>query len=421
VKTSRLAILALAACIAIGGAAAMTPARAQTPAPGTVLLKDSLAEAASGVFPAGSRSGGKTAYVDGEFQMALSERADIVGVIPLMASDASLEYDARLVGDPTGQHIAAFCRARPGDGGLSGYEWMIWPWTGTQALFRLDQGQVLTLVPSTRAAGLLGDNRSYHFQLTCAGDTIAMSINGTNLATVHDSQYRDGQFAMIAGTGDAQTMDARFRNLVITAASAPQAGPTAPAGTVLKSDNFTDPATGILPLATASPKDWDLGYVDGEYRIAKVNPTAGPPGATVGSFGDSTVAVDARLLGDPTGKFVQMSCRRSGNPSTIGDYTLTVSPFDGSFDLRRFNPDGSHVDLAPQQPSTVIRLGNETNHIELTCAGSTIAASINGTQVASVTDDTYKAGATTVGTGVFANFPRVAVEMRLKSLVVTQR
>jgi len=54
-------------------------------------------------------------------------------------------------------------------------------------------------------------------ELSCAGRTIAASINGTLVASLDDGTYRQGRFWLSAGSfPDSHTQaDARFDNLAV--------------------------------------------------------------------------------------------------------------------------------------------------------------------------------------------------------------
>ena len=97
--------------------------------------------------------------------------------------------------------------------------------------------------------------------------------------------------------------------------------------------------------------------------------------------------------------------------------TFFVDPAAGSFRLFRRDGPVAAVDLAPLQQSAAIRPGTAVNRLELSCAGSTISASINGVQVATAQDSAYRGGGMWFGTGTAGS----AGEVRFDNLVVTQR
>ena len=122
------------------------------------------------------------------------------------------------------------------------------------------------------------------------------------------------------------------------------------------------------------------------------------------------MAVEARLAGDAAGRIISVGCRAN----LAGSYELIVDPTNGTFALQR---SGSRfMSLTGTRPSNAIARGTATNRIELSCAGSTITASINGTQVASIQGTTHKSGSLWIGAG-----STTTVEARLDSLIIFKR
>src|SRR5262249_38395584 len=107
------------------------------------------------------------------------------------------------------------------------------------------------------------------------------------------------------------------------------------------------------------------------------------------------------------------------DPENDSGYRLTINPDDRTFLLRRWD-DGKPVELMPWTNSDAIRGGAQNNRVELGCQGSTISARINGMQVASVQDSTYREGRLWMGAGAFSGQPSRA-EARFKSLIVMGR
>jgi hypothetical protein len=186
------------------------------------------------------------------------------------------------------------------------------------------------------------------------------------------------------------------------------------AGIVLLADSFDDAAGGFLPASAPDGAPFRLGYVDGEYEIA------GPRGGFValpGTLRDSSMAVDARLVGDPVGRAIGIACRASEQ----GWYQVTLQPDTRSFSLAKFSFSDAATVLIPDQTSPAILRGNAVNHLELACARTTLAATANGSLLGSVEDDTYREGwfqISVLGTG---NVGTDEIALRLDNLVVSQR
>jgi hypothetical protein len=95
-------------------------------------------------------------------------------------------------------------------------------------------------------------------------------------------------------------------------------------------------------------------------------------------------------------------------------YALLAVPATGQFALSNF--DGYRwIHLVPFRPSDAVRRGTASNHLELTCAGSTLVGRINGTEVASVQDVTYSSGYVAV---VVSHDEGIPLEARFDNLIV---
>jgi hypothetical protein len=84
---------------------------------------------------------------------------------------------------------------------------------------------------------------------------------------------------------------------------------------------------------------------------------------------------------------------------------------------------GPAIALVPFQPSGLSRGANAVNRLELSCVGSTIAASINGTAFVAVEDATHASGSLVLGINTLSAQPVAPPgpsELRLRNLRVTQ-
>jgi hypothetical protein len=182
---------------------------------------------------------------------------------------------------------------------------------------------------------------------------------------------------------------------------------------VTLSDDFEDPAAGVLPEATLDPLVMARRYEAGEYVLEKLDPmstqiaTADVPGI----YGDATISLDVRLAGDPTGRSIALGCRRQADSS---HYRLTLFPDTGEFLLARW--DGStRIALAGATASAML-LGNATNHVELGCVEETIWVTVNDQVVVSVEDGSYRQGRMWIG--VYGS--AVTADARFDNLLVRQ-
>jgi len=185
-------------------------------------------------------------------------------------------------------------------------------------------------------------------------------------------------------------------------------------GAVVLTDSFDNPAAGRLASQSDDPAV-EQGYVEGEYQI-RLTSAAKPFRAVAASsaFADLQVAVDARLAEDTEGRWVGVACRLNPKDGTAQFYALLAAPSTGQFALSSF--DGYRwIHLIPFQSSDAVRRGNASNHLELTCAGPSLVARINGIEVGSAVDRTYESGFVAV---VLGRNDAVPAEARFDNLIV---
>jgi hypothetical protein len=130
-------------------------------------------------------------------------------------------------------------------------------------------------------------------------------------------------------------------------------------------------------------------------------------------YTDASIAVDVRLVGETASRYVGVGCRQPAPPE-YGGYRLMVAPGGGRFELVRLVGD-----VRPEnwQPSAAIRGGEQSNRLELSCVGSRITASINGTQVASLVDESNPEGQIVIQAD--GRDTSSTVDARFENLVVT--
>jgi tRNA A-37 threonylcarbamoyl transferase component Bud32 len=190
-------------------------------------------------------------------------------------------------------------------------------------------------------------------------------------------------------------------------------------GDIRTSDTFDDPAQGALPQSSPHPEQYTTKYDGGEYVIAKTNPGwPGIPFALLpGDYADAALTVDVRLTGEVTDRYIALGCRTSSAQLDDG-YRLSVNVGRGTVTLDRWDR-GRFTPLLTETPTNALRRGSQSNRIELRCAGTEIAVSINAVRVAAVEDGIHRHGQLWIGVEADAS-RRHSVEARFDSLVVYQ-
>jgi hypothetical protein len=181
---------------------------------------------------------------------------------------------------------------------------------------------------------------------------------------------------------------------------------------------MADGSHGFLPKSSSN-WHYDRGYADGDYFIRKTDPAWDrmPDVQIDSSYSDAIMQIDARFVGESKGRYVAMYCRDQGmSPSS--QYRLSIRTDTGSFLISRLDA-GRFVTLADWQRSEAIHVGNDGNHLLLSCVGRTITAISNGVQLASINDSTYQVGHFGFAAGVFSDSLPATSDARFRNLLIT--
>jgi serine/threonine-protein kinase len=185
--------------------------------------------------------------------------------------------------------------------------------------------------------------------------------------------------------------------VAVDATNDPTPPPSASAGTILYQDTFDTPLAGLLPKTSATPAEYERGYVDGEYQIKLLGgdrrsiAVAPIPGV----HANVALSVDGRRVDAVHSGAIFLACRSQGD-TLRSQYRFTVDTERKQFRLGRLD-DGKGIALTEWTATPLLKGGLTQNRLELDCQGATIAASIDGQRVASVEDRTYGAGRLYIG------------------------
>jgi tRNA A-37 threonylcarbamoyl transferase component Bud32 len=211
--------------------------------------------------------------------------------------------------------------------------------------------------------------------------------------------------------------------------SGPTPTPIASPGTLLLQDDFSDPSTSRMPQVSANPSKVTLSIEEGEYRVRTLDPATPNELARIpGAFGDATIAIDARLVAESAQRILILGCRGNVEPGETSDitrgYFLFVlpgpadTPGNGSVQLVRRDTT-RWVPISDAQ-AVAMKPGDRINRLELSCVGTSISGSINGTQVVQTLDGTYTEGLMLLGVATNAS-SGVTSDARFGNLIITQR
>ena len=189
---------------------------------------------------------------------------------------------------------------------------------------------------------------------------------------------------------------------------------------MLLADTFDRPDIGQLPRTSPRPNDYTFTYDAGEYVITKINAAlaAAPIVFAPGSFSNSVVAVDVRIMGNVASRYAFVVCRDQSTGGQTKQYRASLVPEGRRVILSRWDSGTQRV-LSEARDEPAVRTGNTANRLELRCAGVRIAAVVNGKVVATADDMTLDKGEHGLGAGTFAGVEGT-LEARFDNLEVRQ-
>lgn len=294
---------------------------------------------------------------------------------------------------------------------------------GKVALGRLNGGTRSDIVGWQQTTAVRTDGSVNRIVIRYVGAEIVVNVNGTEVIRAADDSNPAGQIGLGVVTW-AEPAEVYYDNVLIATpagvASSSLPSPRAPAaGDIVLADNFDNPSAGRLPKQAVDPTKVQLGYVGGEYVVKRLDLslTGGVGAALTDTPSDGTLAVDARIVGDTDGRYVELRCRYRNNGADF--YVMAVMPHDGVYQILRISG-GRTVPPEVWRESAAIRRDNATNHLELTCAGSSLSASINGQKVLDLQDNSIPDGIFVIAAGNTTQKPGL-VEVRFDNLVLTRR
>ncbi|MFN8521956.1 MAG: hypothetical protein U0821_02505 [Chloroflexota bacterium] len=206
-----------------------------------------------------------------------------------------------------------------------------------------------------------------------------------------------------------------------------QAQPSGPAPTdpttgrppgALFSENFDDPDSAWCKTGVVLPEGLTFECNAGEWVIRGTFSGHRQWTSSVGRYANASLALDARLTGGSEGRYFVLVCRDQGVASA-NRYEFVVIPSLQRFSLGRSVNGEWEMRVGPGE-SAAIKPGNETNRLELTCAGDRITAYANGEELGSFQDGTFRAGLMWFGVGNVTDGP-LPVQGNFDNVTVTER
>lgn len=180
----------------------------------SILFQDDFSSTSSGWSDLYRDDTGMTDYDQGGFRIqVLQPNFDYWANPELSFTDVSVEVDATKIGGPDDNDFGVICRyvdssnfyflivASDGYYGIGKYS------GGSQSLIGTDSLEATDKV--------LSGNATNKIKAECVGTTLRLSVNGSVLTEVTDSDHASGDVGLIAGTFDTSGTDILFDNFVV--------------------------------------------------------------------------------------------------------------------------------------------------------------------------------------------------------------
>jgi hypothetical protein len=163
--------------------------------------------------------------------------------------------------------------------------------------------------------------------------------------------------------------------------------PGAESGTPIFQDDFKDPKSGWVVYKADSSKGG--AYEQGDYSVWSIgkNTVIVLNPKTRQQLGNNAAEVDLRETSTLNGTVMGIIYRLDNN----GNYYRFTITDNQTFYVSR-GSQGLEKEIEPETPSDTIKPANEYNHLKVVCSGDNQDFYINGSKLASITDNTSLKG-----------------------------
>jgi S1-C subfamily serine protease len=179
---------------------------------GNVLFADDFSSPDSG-WDRASDEDSSTDYEDGRYVIGITTTDLFAWANPGLAfGDAVIDVDATQIDGPDNNDFGVICRYQDVDN----YHRILISSDGYYAVFRRVDDESTPLIDWTRSSAIKQGAALNHLTVTCAGNRIALSVNGQFVAETFDDTFSDGDIGLTAGAFDEAGVQIAFDNLVVT-------------------------------------------------------------------------------------------------------------------------------------------------------------------------------------------------------------
>lgn len=180
-----------------------------------ILFQDDFSDPGSG-WDSVRTDDGVTDYENDAYRIFVNtDNMDVWANPGLSFTDVRIEVDATKAGGPDDNDFGVICRYEDVDN----FYFFIISSDGFYGIGKvLDGEQNLIGADSMDTSDAIRQgNATNHITAECVGSTLSLSVNGTHLQTVEDTDFASGDVGLLAGTYDEPGTDILFDNFVVTA------------------------------------------------------------------------------------------------------------------------------------------------------------------------------------------------------------
>lgn len=166
-------------------------------------------------FPRQTDADATTDYSHGEYMIEIVEPdLNVWAIAGPAVADATVTVQARTANGSNNNAFGVVCRYRDD----KNFYFLVISADGFYAIGKLKEGMISYLTPGgfQQNENIQTGQATHTLAAACLGGTLTLSVNGFELASVTDPDYRDGQTGLIAATFDGTPVEIRFDNFKIS-------------------------------------------------------------------------------------------------------------------------------------------------------------------------------------------------------------
>jgi len=179
-----------------------------------VLFQDDFSDSSSG-WPEASDSDKAAGYTDdGRYSIqAITDSQDVWAHPGQDFSDVSIEVDAVKTGGPDNNDFGVICRFVDDDN----FYFFLLASDGFQVIGKYENGEAIFLSAEKMQPSdeVNQGTETNHLRADCAGPSLTLFANGTQVASVTDTSFTHGDIGLMAGTFDEPNVTIAFDNFVV--------------------------------------------------------------------------------------------------------------------------------------------------------------------------------------------------------------